>query len=138
MMTGIAVCAVSLAVLREVALFAILIIGPLIGSLREVRKGGKGLIGGLIGGAITWGGFCLYCLIETYCMRRPPLTIRDNLILAPVIFALMILGGASLGLVVGFFVWYLRYLAALPERLRLRAERSARANFYRPASRDRL
>jgi hypothetical protein len=136
LMIGIALCALSLAVLREVPIIAVLI-GPLIGSLWEVRKGGKGLTGGLIGGAITWGGIGLVLgLIETFKRHtRHEISSSDEIILLLILFVSYPLAGAVIGLAEGIAVCYLRHLATMPRRLRLRAERSARANAYRPTSR---
>ena len=142
LMIVIALCAASLAVLREApiiaALFGIvaLLIGPLIGSLWEIRKGGKGLTGGLIGGAITWGGIGLLLgLIETFKRHtRHEISHADEIILLLFLFVSYPLAGAVIGLVEGIAVCYLRYLATVPKSLRLRAERSARANAYRPTS----
>jgi hypothetical protein len=131
LMTGIAVCAVSLAVLREAPMIAILI-GPLIGSLWEMRRGGTGLTGSSIGGVIPMVGISLIGFIEWYS-RMTDRSLSDILLFIA-ICGLYTLGGAVFGLAEGMAIRYLRYLATLPRRLRLRAERSARANAYRPRS----
>ena len=45
-----------------------------------------------------------------------------------IVFLFLMLDGALTGLAVGLSVWGLRYLALLPGRLRLRANRSAARN----------
>lgn len=131
LMTSIAVCAGALALLREAPVIA-LFLGPLIGSIWEVWRGKKGLIGGLVGGAITWACVGLVFLI----VDRPGVPVHsitaEGIVFLVFAFVMHTIGGAAIGLVEGLAFWYLRYLATLPKQLRLRAERIARANSYRP------
>jgi hypothetical protein len=69
LMTAIALCAVSLAVVRA-APAIVIVFGPLVGSLLDWRKGGKGLAGGTIGGMITAVAAGLFFFVHDYFRSR--------------------------------------------------------------------
>jgi hypothetical protein len=136
LMAAIAVCAVSLAILREAPFIAVFVC-PLIGSVLDVRKGRNGIIAATRAGAIAnviVGLFYMLVVFAQYPLTRIG---AEQVFWILIILGLVALGGAVIGFTEGIAVWYLRYLATLPKRLRLRAERSARANSYRPAPRAR-
>jgi hypothetical protein len=60
-MIVVAFCAALLALVVQAPFIAILI-GPIVASALQVRKGGKGLTGAMIGGMITWVGLGLFFL----------------------------------------------------------------------------
>jgi hypothetical protein len=129
LMIIIAMCAAFLALVVRAPFIAILI-GPLIASVLEVRKGGNGLTGGTIGGAITWAGLGLIFLTsEWYTHPASRLTAEGTgwLLIA---FGVYTISGAVIGLAEGIAFYFVRYLAILPELIQLRAERSARANIF--------
>ena len=129
LMIGIALCAVSLAFLRVTTVIAA-VAGPLVGSIREIRKGGSGLTGGMIGGTITWVGLGLLFLVWE-CYRHPAsLITADGLGWLLIVFAVYTIGGAVIGLAEGIAFYFARYLATLSKVIRLRAGRIARANSY--------
>jgi hypothetical protein len=126
-MTVVALCAVFLALVVQAPFIAILV-GPLIASVLEVRKGGSGLTGGLIGGVITWVGLGLFFLMwEWYTDPFIRLT-ADVIVWVWIALAGYTISGVVIGLAEGVAFCYVRYLGTLPKILRLRAERSARAN----------
>jgi hypothetical protein len=132
-MVAIAICGVALAVVRQAPVVLILI-GPLIGSLWDMSRGGKGLTGGLIGGAMTWGCLGLASLAALALQDSASINPPSDLAFLTLSLFLQTAGGAVVGLMLGVAAWFLRYLATLPRVLRQRAERSARANSYRPPS----
>jgi hypothetical protein len=104
LMAAIAVCAVALTSLRypleTVAVYA----GPLALSLCDVRRGGSGYIGGLVGGLITFWAMGIILLMGTSLnyglgALASMTTIRD--------FVILTVAGAAIGNVVGFVVWLL-------------------------------
>jgi hypothetical protein len=128
-MTCVAVCAVSMALLVQAAFIAI-IIGPLIASVLEVRKGGNGLTAGMVGGTITWVGVGAFSLIWE-CYTHPAIQITaDEIGWVLIVFAAYTIGGGVIGLAEAIASYFVRYLLTLPKRIRLRAERSAKANIY--------
>jgi hypothetical protein len=126
-MTVVALCAVLLALVVQAPVIAILI-GPLIASVLEVRKGGSGLTGGLIGGVITWVSLELFFLTREW-YTHPAIRVKVEVI-GWVLIALAgsTIVGAFIGLAEGVAFYFVRYLATLPKIFRLRAERSVRAN----------
>lgn len=135
LMAGIAVCGVAFAVLRQapsVAMVTWILVIPFVGSLWDIRRGGKGLRGALAAGAITWGSFGLAGIVSAAFRRPGTITNRHDLVYTVSLLCLQTIVGSVYGLVGGLAVCYLRYLATLPKSLRLRAERSAGANSYRP------
>jgi hypothetical protein len=132
-MTAIAACAVWLSVLRQVPMIAF-IIGPIIGSVWGVKKGRKGIIGGVIGGMTTYLGIGVFFLITTY-YRGPAIhTGPTEISFILIIFAFYAIEGASIGLAEGIAFCFVRYLTTLPRDLRLRADMSAKAKNYRSTS----
>ena len=129
-MTGTAICAVWLAILREFPLIAF-VIGPLIGAGGEDRNGGRGLEGGVIGGMITSLGLGLFELIAAssggWVGQIGPAELKFIII----VYAYVTVVGAATGFAEGVLFCLLRYLATLPKQFRLRAERSAKANSNR-------
>jgi hypothetical protein len=128
LMACIALWAASLAIVVQ-APFIALIIVPLIGSLWEARRGGKGLIGGMIGGTIAWVCLGLILLIWEY-YNHGAFGSAANIHWLLIVFVVYTLGGAVIGLAEGIAFYFVRYLATLPKLILLRAERSARANSY--------
>jgi hypothetical protein len=126
-MAMIAICAAFLALVMRAPFIAILI-GPLIASVLEVRKGGNGLTGGTIGGVITWVGLGLIFLTwEWFTHPASRLTAVGTAWLL-IVFGLYTVGGAVIGFAEGVAFYFVRYLVTLPRLIRLRAVRSARAN----------
>jgi hypothetical protein len=131
LMIIIASCAAFLALVVRAPFIAILI-GPLIASVLEVRNGGNGLIGGTIGGVITWVGLGLIFLTwERYKQPAIRLTVTaEDIAWLMIAFGVYTIGGAAIGLAEGIAFYFVRYVLTLPKLIRLRAERSARANSY--------
>jgi hypothetical protein len=129
LMIIIAMCAAFLALVMRAPFIAILI-GPLIASVLDVRKGGNGLTGGMIGGVITWVGLGFVFLAwEWYAHPLVRVTpAKTGWVLF--VFATYTIGGAVIGLAEGIAFYFVRYLVTLPKLIHLRAERSARANRY--------
>jgi hypothetical protein len=111
MIAGVAISGVFLAIVREAPLILFLI-GPLIGSLWDMKKGGKGLTGGSIGGAISWGGFGLTSLITVAFQH--PVDIRDfDFGLWTIVLLFITACGSIVGMALGVAVWCLSYLVTL-------------------------
>ncbi len=129
LMTIIALCAAFLA-LGVRAPFIAIIIGPLIASVLDVRKGGNGLIGGTIGGVITWVGLGLF-FFAWHWYTHPAIRVTAEgagwLLIGLVLYAV---AGGLIGFAEGIAFYFVRYLVTLPKLVRQRAERSARANRY--------
>jgi hypothetical protein len=143
LMTVIGICAAFLALVVQAPFIAMQVgliamwVGPLVPSVLEVSKGGKGLIGGMIGGAITWAGIAVIALIsdawDWATHPAAPISAAE-IAWALVAFALLTIAGAVAGLAEGVGFYFVRRLAALPKVIRLRAERSERANLYGSAA----
>lgn len=104
----------------------------MIGSIWDIKKGGKGIVGGFRGGAVAAIGIILFLLLRDF-MQYPVGRVNLNGIFwLLVVGAAFVLLGAAIGLIEGVAIWYLCYLATLPRSLRLRAARSLQANCYRP------
>ena len=129
LMIIIAICAAFLALVVRAPFIAILI-GPLIASVLEVRKGGNGLIGGTIGGVITWVGLGLIFLTWEWYTHPVSRLTAEGTGWFLIVFGVYTIGGAVIGLAEGIAFYFVRYLVTLPKHIRLRAERSARANSY--------
>jgi hypothetical protein len=134
LMAAVAVCAVALATLRD-AVGIIIYAGPLAGFLWDVKRGGRGFMGSLVGGVMTFWSTGIVLLARTYYegdpgSSRSVLTATNFLILTGV--------GATFGIVVGAIVSLLTkvpkviwYFLNIPKSLRLRAKRSEAANSFR-------
>jgi hypothetical protein len=127
LMVIIAMCAALLALVVQAPFVAILI-GPIVASAIELRKGGKGLVGGMIGGVITWVGLGLFFLTWKGLTHLAFNVTAEGAIWLMFVFAVYAVLGAVIGLAEGIAFYYARYLMTLPKLIRLRAERSARAN----------
>ncbi len=126
-MIGIAGCAGFLFLLREAPIIPV-VGGPIIGSLWQMKKGGNGLQGGAVGGAVTWVGLGLFFLLLDLPIHRPLPNLAAEVVWISAAFGTFAIGGALIGLAEGVALRYLCYLGRLPGRLRLRAKRSAEAN----------
>ena len=118
LMIVIAICAAFLALVVRAPFIAILI-GPLIASVLEVRKGGNGLIGGMIGGVITWVGLGLIFLTLNGTPASQPSNGRRNRMVL-IVFGVYTIGGAVIGLAEGIAFYFIGYLVTLPKHIRLR------------------
>jgi hypothetical protein len=108
-----------------------------IGSIWGMKRGGNGLSFAVIGGVIAAIGVGIFFLVQAFIAQDnsavtarwmgAAVTARGIGGLAKV-FLFLMLDGALTGLAVGISVWGLRYLALLPGRLRLQANRSAPGN----------
>jgi hypothetical protein len=127
LMIGIAACAGSLFLLREAPIIP-LYCGPIVGSLWQVKKGGNGLKGGAVGGVVTWVGLSLFYLVLDHPIHRPLPSMVAEVVWIAAAIGTYAIGGALVGLAEGVALRFLFYLAGLPSRLHLRAQRSAQAN----------
>jgi nitrate reductase gamma subunit len=109
---------------------------------RANPQGVRGLTAATIGGVITWVGLGLIFLTwERYKQPAIRLTLTaEDIAWLMIAFGVYTIGGAAIGLAEGIAFYFVRYLLTLPKLIRLRAERSARANSYPStiASHDRL
>ena len=99
-MIGIGGFAVWLAALREfpmTALFAV----PVVTALWDIKRGGMGLIGGTVGGAMTWGGVVLFHLLDVWLFPVHSWDSEDFAVSPFVLFA-MPLFFALFGIPLGF------------------------------------
>jgi hypothetical protein len=126
-MMGIAVCAVWIAVFREYPLIACAI-GPVTGSVWEVKKGGWGFLGAVIGGMITYMLLGIFFLIEVASRGSVRQLEPKALGFVLIIYAFYAIGGVAIAFAGSMAYCWLRALTTLAEQFRLRAERTAEAN----------
>ena len=79
--------------------------GPICSSMIDIRRGGRGIQGGVIGGLLSYACFWVVCLCLYFHSRPQPGT-GDGI--GPVLglFFLLFMG-ASIGLAVGVLAWIL-------------------------------
>ena len=139
LMATIAVWALVLATLRfEFGIF--IYAGPLAGFLWDVRRGGRGFTGGLVGGVIAlWVTGLIILAIIWY--RGNPGSLKA--MLAGTNFLILTGVGATFCIVVGAVVWLLTkvpkviwYVLNIPKGLRLRFKRGEAANLFRQGPSD--
>jgi hypothetical protein len=122
--------------LALIVFLIILLVTPIVASAWEVRRGGNGLRSGMIGGTVVWLGFsCLGLLLELLRHPRAGVT-SDDLDWLVIALPAMAVGGAIIGLLEGIAFYFICTLARLPKTIRMRAERSARSNFFGSLTRD--
>jgi Na+/proline symporter len=126
-MIGIAACAGLLFLLREAPIVPV-VVGPIAGSLWQIKKGGNGLNAGAVTGAVTWVCVGLIFLVLDLPIHRPLPSFAAEVVWVFAAIATWAIAGALIGLAEGVALRYLFYLASLPRRLRFRAKRSAQAN----------
>ncbi len=118
-MIGIGVFAVWLAALRAfpmTALFAV----PVVTALWEIKRGGMGLIGGAVGGAMTWGGFVLFSLLDAWLFPVHSWDSEDFAVSPFMILAMPLFSGL-LGIFIGFLEGVaVHHAAAFHARRRLK------------------
>jgi hypothetical protein len=112
LMITVAACAVVLALFRaqrilqgpSVGEFLFIVVGPVTGAVAHRTLGGRGLLGGMVGGVAVFCGFGALMYIRGY-LHPVPNTVDY---LGPVL-SLSVLGffGAVVGLVVGAIIWCL-------------------------------
>jgi len=102
-MAGVAACALLFSVLRTfgsemVALFLLLTVGAAAGAFFNKRTGGPSIVGGSIGGAITYVGLGVLQSLWFYQ--------RGAYLADPTeAFVFATISGATVGFVVGTFFW---------------------------------
>ena len=106
LMAVIAVCALVFAVLRY-APRAVFYIGPLAGSIWGIYRGGRGLVGGLVGGVLTCWALELGA-VAVACYHSGPGTLGSMVTIWKVLFVTTL--GAALGIVVSIHVLLLTML----------------------------
>lgn len=126
-MTGIALFAAWLSARREFPMSAdlvLLFVLPVVAALREIRRGGMGLIGGTVGGFVTWVGYLFLSFLYAWLFRIPSwdVVIALSLVMLPIY--------AVIGIVVGFLEGVAVHHAAAFHASR-RAKRSEPANHSR-------
>ena len=79
--------------------------GPIWGAVIDIRRGGRGIHGGMMGGVLSYACFWVVCLCLYFHSRPQPGT-GDGI--GPVLglFFLLFMG-ASIGLAVGVLAWIL-------------------------------
>jgi hypothetical protein len=106
-MIAVVWCALLLALVRMpgmewLAALLLAILGPIIGATAQRCWGGRGVLGGLIGGIASYVGFGVVMYLRAYFVPQP------NTVdyLGPVLsFLILASSGALVGLAVGILVW---------------------------------
>ena len=112
LMIAIAVCAVTLAILRAAPITAFFVV-PCVASLWDMRSGGKGLIAGSTAGAITVAVLGFFVWFAVYCGgHHAGLSIGLSRLV--VIVPLCALAGGLIGLAQGIALQWLRSLPSRP------------------------
>src|SRR5206468_5774168 len=111
-----------------IILYMALLAPPIAASAWEVRRGGNGLRGAMIGGTAVWLGFCFIGLLLGF-FRQPRVSVtREDMDWLVIAFPASAVGGAVIGLLEGIGFYFIRILTRLPRTIRMRAERSASSN----------
>jgi Na+/proline symporter len=127
LMIIVAICAGLMALVVQGPYVAMLI-GPIVASALEVRRGGKGLTAGMLWGAITWMGLGLLFLVWEWYTHPASRLAKEGSVRLVIVFAAWGMEGALIGLLVGLAFYFAEYLVTRPNRTRRRAEQSVGAD----------
>jgi hypothetical protein len=77
---------------------ALIVAGPLVGAVLDAARGGNGIVGGMLAGAVAFCGFAAIMYVRAYFFPEPNTVDYLGPILA---FTAMAVMGAAIGAVVG-------------------------------------
>jgi hypothetical protein len=106
-MLVVAACALLCAILRFderrwLASALYLTAGPILGAVVQRRRGGRGILGGLIGGVVHYVGFGVMMYVIAYVYPDPDVV---DYLGPGLSFLVLSSSGAGIGLGVGILVW---------------------------------